>query len=195
MKKKSLHINTFLLVIASLIVIVKTVEFKQNVEKKDEVLKSMENKKNNLSNYVRDCERISDFSNVVPIYGSHKNKSNAKKIDRYWELKNTIDSIYYKLMVLTSHTSFVLDKFSFYKDKISNNVYLGTVDNPLIHCDGESIRINNVKMPFQGKESYKASIRDNIEIKYHRYKLNYLMEKIDTTEIIRYIEKGTLYNK
>jgi hypothetical protein len=195
MRKRVKHINLFLTIIACALVFVKAIEFINISKKKDFILTEMKIKEAVLANSVQSCELISDIKHRKPNFQDVGKANNAQSKEEYRILKNSIDNFIDKLFVLNSHTSFVVDNLKLFKDHVSNKIYLGRYDFPLILCDAHTLRINEKTTPYKSNQIYEAFIHEDIEIEYNRYKLNYIDGKIDSTIIIRYIEKNTLYKK
>lgn len=192
MRIKSTHINLGLILFAIIAIVIKSVELVQSIEKRDAIIRSLEYKENRLENSVQACEIISEVKSCSPRYTDLHNRLGADSSEKYWNLRNKIYQLNYKLMILCSHSSTVLDDFLLIKDKISNNVYLGTYDIPLILCDAHSVQINKEVMPYHRFMNYRMSKKKSLEIEYQRYTLNFDNGEVDTVRIRRFIDKKSM---
>jgi len=188
------YINLILILFALILVIPKLNKLNSVVKKKAVIISKMRSNRTILEKSVQSCEVISEINNRKPIYDELQVDYVKTLDEKYWILKKELNDLNHKLMVLSSHTSMVLDKYKIFKDKVSTKIYLGMYQYPLIPCDSHSLKINGEEQPYKSHLSYKVSKRESIELEYRKYRVNYSKGSIDTLKKTRTINRNTLYN-
>jgi len=163
-------------------------------QKKNAIFFKLLKDKCNMAAAVYHCQSIASIKRSYILVDENLNSNCEDRIQKdqselefFIELNSNIEELVEKYMDLNTTKADYLERHRIARDEITNEVLVGNdYFNPM-PCSGYDLLINSSKLKWQRSGKYILPKSKNVEIEYHKFRVDYREGKVDTFKLKRNI--------